>query len=52
VPFDDAVATTFDCVIVATDHDMFDYERIAGMPLVLDTRNALKRFDRPSIFRL
>ena len=31
---------------------IFDYDRIAKMPLVVDTRNALKRYDLPSIFRL
>jgi hypothetical protein len=37
---------------VATDHAVFDYGRIAGLPLVVDTRNALKAFARPSIHRL
>jgi UDP-N-acetyl-D-glucosamine dehydrogenase len=52
VPFESAVEGVCDCAIVATDHDTFDYDRIAGMPLVVDTRNALKAFNRPSIFRL
>jgi UDP-N-acetyl-D-glucosamine dehydrogenase len=32
---------TFDCVLIATDHDKVDYERVVrGVPLVVDTRNA------------
>jgi UDP-N-acetyl-D-glucosamine dehydrogenase len=52
VPFDDAMLSPIDCAIVATDHSQFDYRRIAGLPLVVDTRNALKSFDSPTIFRL
>ena len=51
VPFDEAVAAKADCAIVATDHSSFDYARIAQMPLVVDTRNALKA-GGPQIFRL
>jgi len=52
VPFDEAVKGTYDCAVITTDHDVFDYARIADMPLVLDTRNALKNFTRPSVLRL
>ncbi len=52
VPFDEAVSGTYDCAVITTDHDIFDYARIADMPLVLDTRNALKNFSRPSVLRL
>jgi UDP-N-acetyl-D-mannosaminuronate dehydrogenase len=52
VPFETAVVSPYDCAVVATDHDAFDYARIAAMPLVVDTRNALKAFDRASILRL
>ncbi|MGE4054621.1 MAG: nucleotide sugar dehydrogenase, partial [Vicinamibacterales bacterium] len=52
VPFDEAVKGTYDCAVITTDHDAFDYARIADMPLVLDTRNALKNFTRPSVLRL
>jgi hypothetical protein len=38
--------------VVATDHTAFDYRRIAELPLVVDTRNALKAFSRRSIFAL
>jgi UDP-N-acetyl-D-glucosamine dehydrogenase len=50
--FDDALAAAFDCAVVATDHTVFDYPRIARLPLVVDTRNALSGFTEPSIFRL
>jgi UDP-N-acetyl-D-mannosaminuronate dehydrogenase len=52
VPFETALTAQCDCAIVATDHAVFDYGRIAGLPLVVDTRNALKAFARPSIYRL
>jgi UDP-N-acetyl-D-glucosamine dehydrogenase len=51
ITFEEAVSTRWDCAIVATDHTSFDYERIAALPLVVDTRNALPR-SRPHIFKL
>jgi UDP-N-acetyl-D-glucosamine dehydrogenase len=52
VPFDSDLAGAIDCAVIATHHSVFEYERIAALPLVVDTRNALGSFDRPSIFRL
>ena len=52
VPFEAAIAAPCDCGVIATDHRAFDYARIARLPLVVDTRNALKGFAQPSIFRL
>jgi UDP-N-acetyl-D-glucosamine dehydrogenase len=52
VDFDQALAAQFDCAVVATDHGVFDYQRIAGLPLVVDTRNALSGHAKSSIFRL
>jgi UDP-N-acetyl-D-glucosamine dehydrogenase len=52
VPFEKAVVDTFDCAVIATDHSQFDYDRIAKLPLVVDTRNALKNVTGPSIYRL
>jgi UDP-N-acetyl-D-glucosamine dehydrogenase len=43
VPFDGTDTARWDCVVVATDHSAFDYDRIASFPLVVDTRNAIKR---------
>jgi hypothetical protein len=31
---------------------VFDYAKIGALPLIVDTRNALKDFPRPSIFRV
>jgi UDP-N-acetyl-D-glucosamine dehydrogenase len=49
---DHVFAAAYDCVVIATDHTTFDYARIAGLPLVVDTRNALKKFAAASIFTL
>ena len=52
VPFETAITTPCDCGVISTDHRAFDYARIARLPLLVDTRNALKGFAPPSIFRL
>jgi UDP-N-acetyl-D-glucosamine dehydrogenase len=52
VPFDAALAAGADCAVIATNHTSFDYERLAALPLVVDTRNALRAFSAPSIVRL
>jgi UDP-N-acetyl-D-glucosamine dehydrogenase len=41
VDFERAVAEPVDCAVVTTDHSVFDRARIAALPLVVDTRNAL-----------
>src|SRR5581483_7032838 len=51
VDFGAALADGYDCVVVTTDHKLFDYERIAALPLVVDTRNAIKRRS-PTVFKL
>ena len=51
VDFESAIGERFDCAVIATDHTAFDYGRIAQMPLVVDTRNALKKGNR-SVFSL
>jgi UDP-N-acetyl-D-glucosamine dehydrogenase len=52
VPFDKAITSAYDCSVITTDHQAFDYARIAKLPLVVDTRNKLKGYTQPSIFRL
>jgi UDP-N-acetyl-D-glucosamine dehydrogenase len=52
VPFDLAINSPCDCGVIATDHRTFDFARIASLPLLVDTRNALRGFAQPSIFRL
>jgi UDP-N-acetyl-D-glucosamine dehydrogenase len=48
-----AAARSADCVVVVTDHRDFDYDALVReASLIVDTRNALKRFDAPHIVRL
>ncbi len=48
-----AVASRADCVVVVTDHTVFDYAAILDRaPLLVDTRNALKNYKSPKIVRL
>jgi UDP-N-acetyl-D-glucosamine dehydrogenase len=51
VPFEQ-VGLHIDCAVITTDHTQFHYRRIAQLPLVVDTRNAVKSVDSPTIFRL
>jgi UDP-N-acetyl-D-glucosamine dehydrogenase len=42
-----------DCAVIATDHSIFDYDRIVRSGILLvDPRNALKGRPSPRIFRL
>jgi len=42
-----------DCVVIVTDHDTFDYGRLAGEArLIVDTRNAMRGFSSDNIVRL
>ncbi len=44
---------TSDCVVVVTDHSDFDYKTLIDQAsLIVDTRNALKRFKSDKIVRL
>ena len=51
LPFEVAMASHCDCAIVATDHGVFDYVRIGGMGLVVDTRDAIK-VKGPNVFSI
>jgi UDP-N-acetyl-D-glucosamine dehydrogenase len=51
IPFEAALASSCDCVVVATDHAVFDYARIAGMRLIVDTRNVIKG-PAPNVFSI
>ena len=52
VPIDAATLANVDCVAILTDHRAFDYDAIvAGAPLVVDTRNAIKQIHR-HVFKL
>ena len=52
VGVDEAIAAGFDCAVVTTDHTAFDYARLAQLPLIVDTRNALKGYTGTNIVRL
>jgi UDP-N-acetyl-D-glucosamine dehydrogenase len=52
VDFDRALECHYDCAVLTTDHSVFDYARLAAVPLIVDTRNALKDFARPTVVRL
>lgn len=50
---DSAAMKTADCVVIVTDHSAFDYEAlVAQANLIVDTRNALKKFRSAKIVRL
>jgi UDP-N-acetyl-D-glucosamine dehydrogenase len=50
---EDASGDGIDCAVICTNHRAFDYAAIVDRyPLIVDTRNALKGFDAPHIFRL
>jgi UDP-N-acetyl-D-glucosamine dehydrogenase len=47
------VAKEADCVVIVTDHKVFDYAALVkDAKLIVDTRNALKTFQSPNIVRL
>jgi UDP-N-acetyl-D-glucosamine dehydrogenase len=47
------VLQSMDCVVILTDHSIFDYPMIAAhSPLILDCRNALRDFHAPNVFSL
>ncbi len=48
-----AMAGQADCVVVVTDHSGFDYAAIVDRAkLIVDTRNALKKYPSPKVVRL
>ncbi len=53
VPEAAALEAGVDCAVIVTAHRGFDYDAlVAGAPLIVDTRNALKGRPEPHIFRL
>jgi UDP-N-acetyl-D-glucosamine dehydrogenase len=49
----ETAAAEADCAVIVTDHTAFDYPGLVGRAsLIVDTRNALKRFNAPHIVRL
>src|SRR5713101_5086001 len=50
---DDAALANADCVVIVTDHSAFDYKGLLErVPLIVDTRNALKGIVSGKIVRL
>jgi UDP-N-acetyl-D-glucosamine dehydrogenase len=48
-----AMASEADCVVIVTDHAKFDYPSIVkNARLIVDTRNALKKYPSPKVVRL
>jgi UDP-N-acetyl-D-glucosamine dehydrogenase len=46
-------AANADCVVIVTDHSSFDYAKLVERAkLIVDSRNALKKFQSPKIVRL
>jgi UDP-N-acetyl-D-glucosamine dehydrogenase len=52
VPAETAFNGGCDCAVLTTDHKVFDYDRLATLPLIVDTRNALKGYSGSNIVRL
>jgi UDP-N-acetyl-D-glucosamine dehydrogenase len=51
-PIDRGRLKAYDCVVILTDHRVFDYPRIVSeSKLIVDTRNALKGIRQKKIFR-
>jgi UDP-N-acetyl-D-glucosamine dehydrogenase len=49
----EAMAGVADCVLIATDHTSFDYKGVVEKSkLIVDTRNALKKYSSEKIVRL
>jgi UDP-N-acetyl-D-glucosamine dehydrogenase len=49
--FDEATLREFDCVVIATDHDLFDYDLVRrAARLVVDTRGRIRQ-PLPHVFR-
>jgi UDP-N-acetyl-D-glucosamine dehydrogenase len=50
---DISAAAEADCIVVVTDHSSFDYRGVVdSAKLIVDTRNALKKFSSDKIIRL
>jgi UDP-N-acetyl-D-glucosamine dehydrogenase len=51
-PVEDALEAV-DCLVIVTDHAAFEFEEIVKRAaIIVDTRNALKKFSSPNIVRL
>lgn len=45
--------STYDCIILLTNHEVYNYEEIStNSRLIIDTRNAFKKINTPNIIRI
>jgi UDP-N-acetyl-D-glucosamine dehydrogenase len=45
--------STYDCIILLTNHEVYNYEEISkNSRLIIDTRNAFKNINKPNIVRI
>jgi UDP-N-acetyl-D-glucosamine dehydrogenase len=52
-PVSEEEAANADCVVIITDHSAFDYGKLVERAkLIVDSRNALKKYQSPKIVRL
>jgi UDP-N-acetyl-D-glucosamine dehydrogenase len=52
VPIRQETVAAYDCVLVATDHDAFDYELIASHArLIVDSRGRFRHRNAPHVVR-
>jgi len=53
VPLTDEILSGVDCVVIAADHSVVDYQRVADKaPLIIDTRNRLRGRNGSHVFGL
>jgi UDP-N-acetyl-D-glucosamine dehydrogenase len=51
VALTEATIRQYDCLVLATAHDAFDYELLANTAnMIVDTRGAFRKFNNPNIF--
>jgi len=50
VDYSSASLLKYDCVLLATDHDVLDYELLRGLPCVIDSRGVLDN-DKDGVIR-
>lgn len=53
ITYDPAKLRQYDCMVLITDHRVFDYRELANLGVaILDTRNAFAGIDAPHVYRL
>ncbi|MGN7763078.1 nucleotide sugar dehydrogenase [Paenibacillus sp. 22594] len=53
IPYDLEKMRSYDCFVLVTNHNSFDYEVLAGLGVaIIDTRNAFQGIEAPHIYQL